>query len=71
VQIAIVTCRGDVAHFWALLSCVVMVEQRAPVLRSIPISAVVLVGSVFYRRLALLNSAALAALLLLVAIRST
>jgi competence protein ComEC len=50
-----------------LLSYLEMVEQRAPVLRASLMTAIVLLGSVFYRRLDLLNSAALAALILLMA----
>jgi len=50
----------------ALLFCYVMVvEQRTPVLRAGLTTAIVLLGSAFYRRLDLLNSAALAALILL------
>ena len=44
-----------------------IVEQRAPVLRAGLTTAIVVLGSFFCRRLDLLNSAALAALLLLVA----
>jgi competence protein ComEC len=50
-----------------LLFYVEMIEQRAPVLRASLMTAIVLLGSVLYRRLDLLNSAALAALLLLIA----
>jgi len=50
-----------------LLSYVMVVEQRTPVLRAGLTTAIVLLGSVFYRRLDLLNSSALAALVLLVA----
>jgi competence protein ComEC len=50
-----------------LFAYVAIVEQRAPVLRAGLMTAIVLLGSVFYRRLDLLNSAALAALVLLVA----
>jgi ComEC/Rec2-related protein len=51
-----------------VLFCYVMVvEQRTPVLRAGLTTAIVLLGSAFYRRLHLLNSAALAALLLLLA----
>jgi competence protein ComEC len=50
----------------AVLFCYVMVvEQRTPVLRAGLTTGIVLLGSVFYRRLDLLNSAALAALILL------
>lgn len=51
----------------ALLFYITMVEQRAPVLRATLMTTVVLLGSTLYRRLDLINSAALAALLLLVA----
>jgi len=44
-----------------------VVEQRAPVLRAAVMAAVLIVGQLFHRRLELLNSAALAALVLLVA----
>ena len=50
-----------------LFGYVVIVEQRAPVLRAGLMTGIVVVGSLFYRRLELLNSAALAALLLLIA----
>jgi len=50
-----------------LSAYVVTVEQRAPVLRAGLMTAIVVLGSYFYRRLDLLNSAALAALLLLIA----
>ncbi len=50
-----------------LFSYVGVVEQRAPVLRAALMAAVVIVGAYFHRRLDLLNSAALAALALLVA----
>lgn len=46
---------------------VALVEQRPPVLRAALMAAVVLVASCFFRRLDLLNSAAVAALILLVA----
>ena len=46
---------------------VAVVEQRAPVLRAALMAAVGNLGSYFYRRLELLNSAALAAIALLVA----
>lgn len=42
-------------------------EQRAPVLRAGLINGIFVLGTVFYRRLELLNSAALAAMILLVA----
>ena len=51
----------------ALLAYVAVVELRAPVLRAALMAAIVIVGSHFYRRLDLLNSAALAALVLLIA----
>ena len=50
-----------------LFSYVMMVEQRAPVLRAALMAGLVLVGSVFYRRLDLLNSAGIALVILLVA----
>lgn len=59
------------SHAMAILivlsAYVVIVEQRAPVLRAGLMTGIVVVGSLFYRRLELLNSAALAALLLLIA----
>lgn len=51
----------------ALFAYVAVVEWRAPVLRAGLMAAIVLLGSFFYRRLELLNSAAFAALVLLVA----
>ena len=51
----------------AIFGYVAVVEQRAPVLRAGLMAAVVIVGALFYRRLELLNSAAIAALVLLVA----
>jgi competence protein ComEC len=50
-----------------LSAYVAVVEQRPPVMRAALMTALVLIGSFFFRRLDLLNSAALAALLLLVA----
>ncbi len=50
-----------------LFAYVMMVEQRTPVLRAGLMITIVMMGSYFYRRLELLNSAALAALLLLIA----
>ncbi|HXX13652.1 MAG TPA: ComEC/Rec2 family competence protein [Candidatus Eremiobacteraceae bacterium] len=50
-----------------LLAYVAVVEQRAPVLRAALMAALVIVGGYFHRRLDLLNSAALAALVLLLA----
>ena len=46
----------------ALTAYVVIVEQRAPVLRAGLMAGLVVIGGLFYRRLELLNSAALAAL---------
>jgi len=50
-----------------LLGYVAVVEQRAPVLRAAVMAAIVMLGGFFFRRLELLNSGALAALLLLIA----
>lgn len=50
-----------------LFAYVAIVEQRAPVLRATLMAVLVILGSYFYRRLDLLNSAAMAALVLLVA----
>jgi competence protein ComEC len=50
-----------------LFAYVAMVEQRPPVLRAAIMAAIVVLGEFFYRRLDLLNSAAIAALILLVA----
>ncbi len=50
-----------------LFSYVAVVEQRAPVLRATLMAAIVVFGGFFFRRLDLLNSAGLAALVLLVA----
>src|SRR5690242_9027181 len=50
-----------------LLAYLAVVEQRPPVLRAALMTAIVVVGGLFFRRLDLLNSAALAALILLVA----
>ncbi len=50
-----------------LFSYVAVVEQRAPVLRATLMAAIVVLGGFFFRRLDLLNSAGLAALMLLVA----
>lgn len=52
---------------FALGIYVALVEQRPPVLRAALMAAVVLMASCFFRRLDLLNSAAVAALILLVA----
>jgi competence protein ComEC len=51
----------------SLLAYVAIVEQRAPVLRAALMAGLVIVGSYFYRRLDLMNSAAIAALILLIA----
>jgi competence protein ComEC len=50
-----------------LFAYVTVIEQRAPVLRATLMAAIVVVGTCFYRRVDLLNSAALAALVLLIA----
>jgi competence protein ComEC len=50
-----------------LLAYVAVVQQRTPVLRAALMAAIVLVGRLFFRRLDLLNSAAIAALVLLIA----
>lgn len=50
-----------------LFAYIAVVEQRAPVLRAGLMAAIVVLGSYFFRRLDLLNSAAVAALLLLIA----
>jgi len=50
-----------------LLAYVAVVEARPPVLRAALMAALVIVSGFFFRRLELLNSAALAALILLVA----
>jgi len=57
----------SVSILLALAVYVALVEQRPPVLRASLMAAVVLVASCFFRRLDLLNSAAVAALILLVA----
>ncbi|HEY2459321.1 MAG TPA: DNA internalization-related competence protein ComEC/Rec2 [Candidatus Acidoferrum sp.] len=49
-----------------LFAYVAMVEQRAPVLRASLMTAIVVLAGFFYRRLDLLNSAAVAALILLI-----
>jgi len=49
-----------------LFSYVAVVEQRAPVLRATLMAAIVVLGGFFFRRLDSLNSAGLAALVLLV-----
>jgi competence protein ComEC len=50
-----------------LSAYVAVVEQRAPVLRAGVMAAIVALGGFFYRRLELLNSVAVAALILLIA----
>lgn len=50
-----------------LAAYVAVVEQRPPVLRGALMTAAVVLGRIFFRRLDLLNSAAIAALILLVA----
>ena len=62
------------ARLWTMMLTLLMlgayvgvVEQRTPVLRAALMAALVLLGSIFFRRLELLNSAAMAALVLLVA----
>ena len=62
------------APFWTalmtltlLLAYLAVVEQRPPVLRAVLMTAVVVVGGLFFRRLDLLNSVGIAALILLVA----
>jgi competence protein ComEC len=49
-----------------LFSYVTVVEQRPPVLRAAMMAAIVVLGGLYFRRLELLNSAALAALVLLI-----
>jgi len=51
----------------ALFAYIAVVEQRAPVLRAGLMTAIVVLASFFYRRLEILNSAAVAAIALLVA----
>jgi competence protein ComEC len=51
----------------ALLGYIAVVEQRAPVLRAGLMTGIVVLASFFYRRLEILNSAAVAALALLIA----
>jgi competence protein ComEC len=50
-----------------LFAHVAVIEQRPPVLRAAIMAAIVVLGGFFYRRLDVLNSAAIAALVLLVA----
>jgi competence protein ComEC len=51
----------------ALFAYIAVVEQRAPVLRAGLMTGIVVLAGFFYRRLEILNSAAVAALILLVA----
>lgn len=51
----------------ALCAYVALIEQRPPVMRATLMALIVLVGMCFFRRLDLVNSAAVAALLLLIA----
>ncbi|HWT89431.1 MAG TPA: DNA internalization-related competence protein ComEC/Rec2 [Candidatus Angelobacter sp.] len=53
--------------FLVLTSYVAVIEQRPPVLRAALMATIVLGGAYFFRRLELLNSAAIAGLLLLIA----
>jgi competence protein ComEC len=62
------------APFWTALTALTLicayvgvVEERPPVLRAALMAALVLIGHLYFRRLDLLNSAAIAALVLLVA----
>ncbi|MHB8499614.1 MAG: DNA internalization-related competence protein ComEC/Rec2 [Candidatus Acidiferrales bacterium] len=50
-----------------LLAYVAVVQQRPPVLRAALMTAIVVAGGLFFRRLDLLNSAGMAALILLIA----
>ncbi len=50
-----------------LFAYVAVVEQRPPVMRAALMTAIVVVGGLFFRRLELLNSAGFAALILLIA----
>lgn len=50
-----------------LLAYVAVVEQRPPVIRAALMTAIVVIGELFFRRLDLLNSAGMAALILLIA----
>lgn len=59
--------RTAVLTLIALATYVVLVEQRPPVLRAALMAAVIVIAGCFFRRLDLLNSAAVAALILLVA----
>ena len=66
--------RARLAPFWTALTALALVgaylsvvEDRPPVLRAALMAGIVLLGRLFFRRLDLLNSAAIAALVLLVA----
>jgi competence protein ComEC len=50
-----------------LLAYVAVVEERPPVIRAALMTAIVVIGGLFFRRLDLLNSAGMAALVLLIA----
>jgi competence protein ComEC len=50
-----------------LLAYVAVVEQRPPVIRAALMTAIVVIGGLFFRRLDLLNSAGIAAIILLIA----
>ena len=50
-----------------LFAYVAVVEQRPPVIRAALMTAIVVIGGLFFRRLDLLNSAGIAALILLIA----
>jgi competence protein ComEC len=50
-----------------LLAYVAVVEQRPPVIRAALMTAIVVIGGLFFRRLDLLNSAGMAALILMIA----
>jgi competence protein ComEC len=50
-----------------LFAYVAVVEQRPPVIRAALMTAIVVIGGLFFRRLDLLNSAGMAALILLIA----
>jgi|HubBroStandDraft_6_1064221.scaffolds.fasta_scaffold11286_2 competence protein ComEC len=68
-------CRAlRLTPFWAALTTltvlfayVAVVEQRPPVIRAALMTAIVVIGGLFYRRLDILNSAGMAALILLIA----
>lgn len=66
--------KARLARLWTMMLTLLMlaayvgvVEQRTPVLRAALMAGLVLLGSILFRRLELLNSAAMAALVLLVA----